>query len=146
MAILACLAQGCFMGIKSASDVAHPLLTLAWRITISPMQVDNVVTSPIEAMVLSRKPIYCAVWNQTLPPGEGVQASYILSLIHEWEEGEDGEGDQTGRYCSRCCGEKRLIQKAKLSVYQAIFLPTYSHLWSMGHDRKHMVTGTSGRD
>ena len=83
-------------------------------------------------------------WDFT--PVEGVQVS--RGLTHEWELWEDGEGDQPEDRSSRGIlqSQNRAVvtkrQKAKLSVYRAIFVPTlvYGHeVWFMTECKRSRV-------
>ncbi|KAK3567087.1 hypothetical protein QTP86_009780 [Hemibagrus guttatus] len=115
---------------SSNLDLQHALGHFAAECEAAGMRVS---TSKSEAMVLDRKKVVCTlqVGGEVLPQ---VEEFKYLGVLFTSEGRMDRETDQCTDMYRSVVVKKELSRKAKLSIYQSIYVPTltYGHeLWVM---------------
>ena len=132
----------------SACDLQHSLDWFAAECEAAGMRIS---TSKSEAMVLSRKPMDCLlqVWNEFLPEVKEFKYLGILFSSEGTKEREMGRrigaaGAVLLSLCHTVVMKRELSQKAKLSIYRSIFVPTltYAHEgWVMTERTRSQIRG-----
>ena len=129
----------------SACDLQHSLDRFTAECEVTGMRIS---TSKSEAMVLSRKPMDCLlrVGNEFLPQVKEVKYLGILFSSEGTRECEMGQRNGAAGVVLRllCCTvvmKRELSQKAKLSIYRSIFVPTLTY----GHEGWVMTKRTRSR-
>ena len=112
----------------------------------------KISTSKSEAMVLSQKTMDCPlqVGGEWLPQVEKFKYVKVLLMSKGKMEREIDRRIWAASAVMRTLRQsvvvkRELSQKAKLSIYRSIYIPT---LWpgGVGRDRKNKITNTSGRN
>ena len=129
----------------SPCDLHHSLDRFATECKAAGMRIS---TSKSEAMVLSRKPMDCLlrVGNEFLPQVKEFQYLGILFSSEGTREREMGQrigaaGAVLRSLCRTIVMKRELSQKAKLSIYRSIFIPTLTY----GHEGWIMTKRTRSR-
>ncbi|XP_071059967.1 anamorsin isoform X1 [Pseudochaenichthys georgianus] len=130
---------------SSVCDLQHSLDRFATECEAAGMRIS---TSKSEAMVLSRKPMDCPlqVGNESLPQVKEFEYLRVLFSSEGTMEREMGRrigaaGAVLQSLYRTVVTKRELSQKAKLSVYRAIFVPTLTY----GHEGWVMTERTRSR-
>ena len=115
----------------SACDLQHSLDRFAAECEVAGMRIS---TSKSAAIVLSRKPMDCLLWvgNEFLLQVKEFKYLGILFMSEGTREREMGRsigsaGAVLLSLCRTVMMKRELSQKAKLSIYQSIFIPTLTY-------------------
>ena len=132
----------------SACDLQHSLDRFTAECEVTGMRITTSKCHGSKAMVLSRKPMDCLlrVGNEFLPQVKEVKYLGILFSSEGTRECEMGRriraaGAVLRLLCRTMVMKRELSQKAKLSIYRSIFIPTLTY----GHEGWVMTERTRSR-